>query len=108
MLAYVAISTEKVPPKIQGLAPSKHRRLPIDGKRRSLSNSTKMGYNGYSLIRPLFNDVATRKVTLTMLLNRARKVKRKRTVLETDAGGMVENTKAYERTTLKELGKMTL
>jgi hypothetical protein len=40
--------------------------------------------------------------------NGARKAKRRRTVLKTDTGGMVENTKAYERTILKELGKMTL
>ena len=36
------------------------------------------------------------------------KRKEKRTVLKTDTGGMVEYTKAYERTILKELGKMTL
>jgi hypothetical protein len=29
-----------------------------------------------------------------------------RTVLETDTGGQVENTKALERTLVKELGKM--
>ena len=29
-----------------------------------------------------------------------------KTVLETDTGGQVENTKALERTMLKELGKM--
>ena len=29
-----------------------------------------------------------------------------KTVLETDTGGLVENTEALERTMLKELGKM--
>jgi hypothetical protein len=29
-----------------------------------------------------------------------------KTVLETDTGGLVENTKALERTMLKELGKL--
>ena len=43
-----------------------------------------------------------------MQFDRARKAKRKGTVLKTDTGGMVENTKAYQRTILKELGKMTL
>jgi len=37
-----------------------------------------------------------------------KKIGRKRTVPKTETGGMVENTKAYERTILKELGKMTL
>jgi len=31
-----------------------------------------------------------------------------RTVLQTDAGELVENTTAIERTVLKELGKLTL
>ncbi len=29
------------------------------------------------------------------------------TVPETDSGGLVENTKAFERTRVKELGKLT-
>jgi len=37
-----------------------------------------------------------------------KKQKKHGTVPETDAGGQVENTKAFEITTLKELGKLTL
>jgi len=37
-----------------------------------------------------------------------KKQKKHGTVPETDAGGQVEYTKAFEITTLKELGKLTL
>ena len=77
MLAYVAISTEKVPPKIQGLGPSVNENYSRDGKRRPLSSSLKREYNGYSRTRPLLSNVTKYKVMLNMLLNGARKVKGK-------------------------------
>ena len=58
--------------------------------------------------RPLFSDLPRSKVNEVNGEIGQEKRKIKRTVLKTDAGGMVENTKAYERTILKELGKMTL
>ena len=42
------------------------------------------------------------------LIDGPRKAPEMKTVPDTEAGGWVENTKAYEITTLKELGKMTL
>ena len=41
-----------------------------------------------------------------MLPGKASKLQVLSTVLETDTGGQVENTKALERTRLKELGKI--
>ncbi len=37
---------------------------------------------------------------------RARRLTRRRPVPQTDTGGRVENTKALERLTVKELGKL--
>ena len=49
----------------------------------------------------LYSEVAN-----TMLPGKASKHSHKEIVPETDTGGQVENTKALERTLLKELGKM--
>ncbi len=49
----------------------------------------------------LYSEVAN-----TLLPGKASKLKSKQIVPETDTGGQVENTKALERTLLKELGKM--
>ena len=45
-------------------------------------------------------------VANTMLPGKASKLMIYRTVPQTDTGGQVENTKALERTLVKELGKM--
>ena len=45
-------------------------------------------------------------IGLTRLRRGSRKQPRLQTVPETDTGGLVEDTKALERTMLKELGKM--
>ena len=47
-----------------------------------------------------------REVVDAMLPGKASKHKYIRTVPETDTGGQVENTKALERTRVKELGKL--
>lgn len=41
-----------------------------------------------------------------MLPGKVSKVRTQKTVPQTDTGGQVENTKALERTRVKELGKM--
>ena len=63
---------------------------------------------GILQFRPLSDALIGYKVKQLGSLIGQEKGKKKRTVPKTDAGGMVENTKAYERTILKELGKMTL
>ena len=47
-----------------------------------------------------------REVVDALLPRKTSKHQVTRTVLETDTGGQVENTKALERTRVKELGKM--
>ena len=48
-----------------------------------------------------------REITNALLPRKVTKVRCYETVPETDTGGQVENTKARERTLVKELGKMT-
>ena len=47
-----------------------------------------------------------REVADALLPRKTSKLQATKTVLETDTGGQVENTKALERTRVKELGKM--
>ena len=43
---------------------------------------------------------------ILVAVEQSREIARAKTVPETDTGGQVENTKALERTMLKELGKL--
>ena len=61
-------------------------------------------------LRPRSDDdvpLVGMEVTGAMLPRKATKVRYVRTVLQTDTGRQVENTKALEKTRVKELGKMT-
>ena len=50
--------------------------------------------------------LGSNEVVDAMLPRKASKLQVTRTVPQTDTGGWVENTKALERTRVKELGKM--
>ena len=51
-------------------------------------------------------DFLNQEVIDAMLPGKTSKHKQQGTVLQTDTGSQVENTKAFERTWVKELGKM--
>ena len=51
-------------------------------------------------------DFGQREVTDPTLPRKASKFNKITTVLQTNSGGRVENTKAFERTVIKELGKL--